>query len=179
MPAQVSLAFAMTGTPARTEQLLEVLTDLSVRGEGSAQWSEGGAVVNRVVRVRGHELGLVVQLYDEEGWLSVVLDIDEAAYETVADRIGRAAARDELIALAIGMGNALGLDYIHLDEGAEAECEPGTMTVNDLHGITILPASASVLPAAMARTDLREVVELDGWRVLMFRLDPVPHHPLA
>ncbi len=179
MPACVSLAFALRGDLDRVGEVIDGLESSARASFGSRRPGEDEISVEGELTLAATSLPCVLRAFDEDGWISVALELDEERYDGVANAVGRSVARDALVTLAVGLGGAVGADYLHIDEEAEAETPPGAWDGTDLLGITVVPEDAVGLDDARRREDLQAAVERDGWVVLMRRLDPVPHRPEA
>lgn len=179
MAACVSLAFALRGGLDRAGDVIVGLETSSRARFSPPRHGEDEFTAEGELILAATTLPCTLRAFDEEGWVSVTLEVDEEQYDAAANAAGRSVARDALVALAVVVGEATGADYVHIDEEAEAETPPGAWTGDDLLGITVVPATAPELGRSRRREDVQAAVERDGWVALMRRLDPVPHSTAA
>lgn len=178
MPASVSIAFAMSGGLSRTEAVQRALRAAGA-SVSEAERYDDSATADIVLPLGAHHLDGVLRLFDEEGWCSVTIEVDAEAYSAAADALGRADARDALIALAATLGEALQLAYALLDEEIDAETAPHDTDAIPLVGVTLLPEGSPALPRLRSRPEVKRTQQHGSWTALLRRLDPIPHHPDA
>jgi hypothetical protein len=176
MSAFVSLAFKWSGSLDDCTTLDKTLEKIGLHALQSQHQGEGMRESDWILEFSGENLALTCRCYDEEGWVSSTIDIDEELFENIGEKYGREKLVQTFIRLGAELLRQLNLRYVFFDEEAEAEVDPTEYNPNYLFGITLIADSVPGLDEASERPDIRRVEKFAGGVVLFRRLDPVPHY---
>ena len=175
MSAFVSLAFKWSGSLKDCTILDKTLEKIGLHALHSQPQVDGVRESDWILEFSGENLPLTCRCYDEQGWVSSTLDIDEELFEDIGEKYGREKLVQTFIRLGAELLRQLNLRYVFFDEEAEAEVDPTEYNANYLFGITLIADTVPGLAEASKRPDIQRVEKFAGGLVLFRRLDPVPH----
>jgi len=175
MSAFISLAFKWSGSLNDCTILDKTLEKIGLHALQSQRQGDGMRESDWILEFSGENLPLTCRCYDEEGWVSSTLDIDEELFGNIGEKYGREKLVQTFIRLGAELLRQLNLRYVFFDEEAEAEVDPTEYNANYLFGITLIADTVPGLDEASKRPDIQRVEKFVGGLVLFRRLDPVPH----
>lgn len=174
MGAYVSLAFGIRGSKNNLALLDSTLIDIGLKKISKISITEGTRQTEWQLHFAGEEIPITCRCYQENGWVSTTLDIEEELFESferqLCDRLVR-----KLINVAIKLMQKMNLSYVFFEEEAEADIDPSDYNTDYLYAITLLSNKVSSLQEACSRSEVQRVEQFDGGVVLYLRF-PIPHY---
>lgn len=177
MPAFVTIAFPLRGDLSEVERVAPALQTSGVQSDLPEDDTSG--LLHLLVNLGDGHQRLTLRAVEEDGWVAVALDLDEARYERSANSLGRWMALETLLQIADHLMRELGLPYCRVEEEAEADVAPDRWDLSHLGGITLVPRDSADRTALSGMTGVLRVDSTDRCWVVLRQLDPVPHHPAA
>jgi len=176
MGAYVSLAFGLNVSEKNLELLDSTLVDIELRKIEKSLIIENSRQTVWELDFAGKKIPITCRSYQEDGWLSTTLDIEEDLFDSL-EKQQCISLVEKLTNLGIKLMQKMDLSYIFFEEEAEADIPPNDYNADCLYAITLISDRVSSIKETSSRPDIKRVEHFDGGLVLHLRF-PIPHYQL-